>query len=153
MNATRTRPDLSRLPVATILLLGGGVLYLLDLFLPWRQLCFDFGSLGVHCGTQNGVAQGIGAINLLLVLALIAMEVLSLTNRGPGPRSRVWREREAAVAGALLVGTVIKVLVGSQFIHVWAFVGLLLAGAVGYGGWLRWREARAAPPSPGGFPQ
>jgi len=150
MNGTRSRLDLSRLPVATILLLGGGVLYFLDLFLSWRRQCFDFGALGVHCGTQNGVAQGVGVINLLLGLALIAMEILAVANREPVPGSRLRREREAAVAGALLVFTVVKVLVGLSHIYVWSFVGLLLALGIGYGGWLRWKEARApAGPIPG----
>jgi hypothetical protein len=157
MNRSPARLDLSRLPLATILLLGGGVLYFLDLFLAWRRLCFDFGALGVHCGTQNGVAQGIGVINLLLVLALIVMEILAITNRGSAAERKVWWEREAAVAAALLAGTLIKVLVGLSHIYVWSFVGLVLALAIGYGGWLRWREARqVAPqpqPPPGGLPQ
>ena len=153
VNGTRSRLDLSRLPVATILLLGGGVLYFVDLFLSWRRLCFDFGALGVHCGTQNGVAQGVGVIDMLLVLALIVMEVLAVTNRDPTADRRLWREREAAVAWALLAGTVIKVLIGLSHIYIWSFVGLVLALAIAYGGWLRWREARSSPPASGALPQ
>jgi hypothetical protein len=156
MNGTRFRLDLSRLPVATILLLGGGVLYFLDLFLSWRRQCFDFGALGVHCGTQNGVAQGVGVINLLLALSLIVTEILVVTNRNPAAVSPAGRQREAAMAVALLVFTVIKVLVGLSHIYVWSFVGLLLAIAIAYGGWLRWREAQASPGPPprptGGLP-
>ena len=156
MNGTRFRLDLSRLPVATILLLGGGVLYFLDLFLSWRRQCFDFGALGVHCGTQNGVAQGVGVINLLLALGIIVTEILVVTNRNPAAVSPAGRQREAAMAVALLVFTVIKVLVGLSHIYVWSFVGLLLAIAIAYGGWLRWREAQASPGPPprptGGLP-
>jgi hypothetical protein len=156
MNSARTRLDLSRLPVATILLLGGGVLYFLDLFLSWRRLCFDYGALGVHCGTQNGLAQGVGIIDMLLALTLIVTEVLAVTNRGTTVAPRVRREREAALAAGLLVFTVIKVLVGLSHIYIWSFVGLLLAIAIAYGGWLRWREGQAdtapLPATPGGLP-
>jgi hypothetical protein len=156
VNGTRSRLDLSRLPVATILLLGGGVLYFLDLFLSWRRQCFDFGALGVHCGTQNGVAQGVGVINLLLALGIIVTEILVVTSRNAAAVTGPGRQREAAMAVALLVFTVIMVLVGLSHIYVWSFVGLLLAIAIAYGGWLRWREAQASsgpPPRPtGGLP-
>ncbi len=150
MNGTRSRLDVSRLPVATILLLGGGVLYFLDLFLSWRRQCFDFGALGVHCGTQNGVAQGVGVIDLLLVLALIVTEILAVTNRDQTGEPRVRREREAALGAALLAFTLIKVLIGISHIYIWSFVGSLLALAIAYGAWLRWREGRGgAGSSPG----
>ncbi len=143
--------------MASILLLGGGVLYFLDLFLSWRRLCYDYGALGVHCGTQNGLAQGVGIIDMLLALALVVTEVLVVTNADPGLLPKRRRQVEAGLAAGLLLFTVIKVLVGSSHIYIWAFVGLLLTIAIAYGGWLRWREGQApATPPPtaqGGLPE
>jgi len=146
--------DISKLSTASKILLGAGVLYLIDLFLPWRRACF-----GPFCASQNGLAQGVGIINLLLVLAIIVMEVLVLVNVEVNmgtPKQRL--QIEAGLAGGLLLFTIIKLLIGLSHVYIFTFIGLLLAIAIGYGGWMRWPEAQVGtgmppppPSSPGGF--
>jgi hypothetical protein len=149
--------DLSRMSTASKILLGAGVLYFINLFLPWRRAC-----VGPFCATQNGLAQGVGVINMLLVLAIIVMEILTIANVQVNMGTAKQRlQIEAGLAGGLLVFTVLKVLIGLSHIFIFSFIGLLLAIAIGYAGWMRWQEAQLGggpgpagpppPPSPGGF--
>jgi hypothetical protein len=152
--------DISKLSTASKILLGAGVLFLIDLFLPWRRACGE-SILGSICVSQSGVAQGVGILNLLLVLAILVMEGLTLANVQVNMGTAQQRlQIEAGLAGALLLFTIIKVLIGLSHVYIFTFVGLLLAIAIGYAGWMRWQEAQLAsgtstppppPPSPGGF--
>jgi hypothetical protein len=141
--------DLSKMSTATKILLGAGVLYLIDLFLPWNRLCVSGGGLVPDiCGSASGTS-GLGILNLLLVIGLIAWEGMALAGVDiKAPRALV----SAGLAGALLVFTILKILVDLEAIYLFAWVGLLLAIAIGYGGWMRWQEHQAGggmtPPPP-----
>ena len=152
----RSQFNLATMSTASKILLAGGVLYLINLFLPWRRACFGVVGVANVCGSQNGLSQGFGIINLLLVLAIIVMEVLVLANVQVNmgtPQMRL--QIEAGLAGALLLFTILKVLVGLSHIFIFSFVGLILAVVVAYGGWMRWQESQVAtgtlpPPGPPG---
>ena len=146
--------DLSKLSTASKILLGAGILYLIDLFLQWQRVCFA----GI-CGGVSGM-EGVGIINLLLVIALIAWEVMAIMGvQINAPRALV----SAGLAAAIVAFTLIKILVDNEAISIFAWIGLVLAVAIGYGGWMRWQEHQAGagtgssgcamtpPPSPGGF--
>jgi hypothetical protein len=149
--------DISKVSTAGKILLIAGVLYLIDLLLPWQRVCVDLGLEGADpCGTSSGVS-GIGVLNLLLVLALLVWEGLMLSNvEIHAPKSLV----SAGLSAAIVVFTILKILVDNDFIYVWAWVGLVLALVIGYGGWMRWLEHQAtggttsmggtAPPPPPG---
>jgi hypothetical protein len=132
--------DLSKMSTASKILLGAGVLYFIDLFLPWNRVCFGTG-LGVDaCGSASGI-HGIGILNMLLVLVLIVWEGMALANVNvTAPRALV----SAGLAAGVVVFTVLKILVDLEFIYLFAWVGLLLALAIGYGGWMRWQEHQAS---------
>ena len=144
--------DLSKLSTASKILLGAGILYLIDLFLNWNEVCVDV--LNV-CAGASGI-HGIGVLNLLLVLGLLAWEGMALANVNiQAPRALV----SAGLAGALVVFTILKILVDMEAIAIFAWIGLILALAIGYGGWMRWQEHQAGagatgggamPPPPGG---
>jgi hypothetical protein len=128
--------DISKMSTVTKILLGAGIVYLIDLFLNWQEVCF--GQFG--CGGLSGM-HGIGFLNLILVLALIAWEVMGLLGVDiKAPRALV----SAALAGGIVVFTVIKILVDMEEIAIWAWIGLVLAAVIGYGGWMRWQEAQAS---------
>lgn len=143
--------DMSKMSTASKILLGGGVLFLIDTFLPWQRVCLDLGALGGDvCGSASG-ASGIGIINLLLAVALVVWEGLALAGVDvPAPKNMV----SAALAGGIVVFTLLKILVDSEALFLFAFVGIVLALVIGYGGWMRWQEGSVAsppaPPSPGG---
>lgn len=145
--------DISKLSTASKILLGAGILYLIDLFLPWQSV--DLGPL-VGNATASGL-DGIGILNLLLVIGLIAWEGLAIAGVDiKAPRALV----SAALAGGILVFTILKIIIDNDFIAIFAWIGVILAVAIGYGGWMRWQEHQAGaggsamPPPPadtGGF--
>ena len=135
--------DLSKMSTASKILLGAGVLYLIFLFLPWQSV--DIG-LGVGTVSASGM-EGLGIINLLLAIALIAWEGMALAGVDiKAPRALV----SAGLAGGIVVFTVLKIIVDSEFIAIFAWLGLVLAAAIGYGGWMRWQEHQAGGGGMGG---
>lgn len=128
--------DMSKLSTASKILLGAGILYLIDLFLPWQSL--DLGPL-IGDVSENGIA-GIGFLNLLLVIGLIAWEGMAIAGVDiKAPRALV----SAGLAGGIVVFTILKIIVDNDFIAIFAWIGLILALAIGYGGWMRWQEHQA----------
>jgi hypothetical protein len=132
--------DLSKMGTAQKILLGAGIVYLIDLFLPWQRVCVDFGvDLPGACASASG-ASGIGIINLLLVIALIAWEVMALAGvEINAPRALV----SAGLAGGIVVFTILKIIVDSESIYLFAWIGVILALVIGWGGWMRWQEHQA----------
>jgi hypothetical protein len=127
--------DMSKMSTVTKILLAAGVLYLINLFLDWQHVCF-----GGFCGGASGM-EGIGILNLLLVIALLAWEGMGVAGVDiKAPRALV----SAGLAGALVVFTLLKILIDSEEIYIFAWVGLILAAVIGYGGWMRWQEAQAS---------
>ena len=135
--------DLSKLSTASKILLGAGIVYVIDIFLPWNKV--DTGFAG--CCSVSGT-HGLGILNLLLAIALVAWEVMAVMGvdiKG-APRALV----SAGLAGAILVLTILKILIDLEFIFIFAWIGLILAAAIGYGGWMRWQEHQAGASSAGG---
>jgi len=149
--------DMSKMSTASKILLGAGILYLIDLFLPWQRACAGAPGIGNFCVSRSGVG-GIGVLNLLLVIALIAWEVMAIMGVNvSAPKALI----SAGLAAAILLFTIIKIAVDSEALYLFAWIGLLLALAIGYGGWMRWQEHQAGagmtspppgsvPPAPGG---
>lgn len=134
--------DLSKLSTASKILLGAGILYVIDVFLPWNKV--DTGFAG--CCSVSGT-HGLGIINLLLAIALVAWEVMAVMGVDiKAPRALV----SAGLAGAILVLTILKIIIDSEFLYLFAWIGLLLALAIGYGGWMRWQEHQAGAGASGG---
>jgi len=143
--------DMSKMSTASKILLIGGVLFIIDLFLSWNRVC-----IGPFCGSVNGF-HGLGILNFLIALAIVVMEVLLLANVNIQMGTTAQKMQiEAYLAFGLLAFTIIKILVDLTAIYLFAFVGLVLALVVAYGGYMRWQESRLAPPAPpppggGGF--
>lgn len=146
--------DMSKMSTADKILLGAGILYIIDVFLPWQRVCIDLGidlPGASGCASSSG-ASGIGVLNLLLAIALVAWEGMALANVDiNAPRALI----SAALAGAIVVFTILKIVVDSEALYIFAWIGLVLALVIGYGGWMRWQEHQAGagtapPPMPGG---
>jgi hypothetical protein len=137
--------DFSKVSTASRILLIAGVLYIIDLFLPWQRECAPAGVLGDICGSASG-ASGIGVLNLLLAIALVAWEGMAVGGvEINAPKALV----SAALAGAIVVFTLLKIIVDSQSLYLFAWIGIILALVIGYGGWMRWQEHQAS--GGGGF--
>src|SRR2546423_9372770 len=126
--------DMGRLSTATKILAGAGLLYFIDLFLPWQHLCVSLGPFGKACGSVSGW-HGVGLLNGILVILILVMESLIIAGvkvdvGTPAMRNQV----EAGLAGGVLLFTIIKVLVNHQSIYLWSWIGLVLAVIIAYGG-------------------
>ena len=123
--------DWANWSTARKILLPASLLFLIDSFLNWQQV--DLGPVSAGQSMWHGLGFLIG----ILLLALIIWELLDAfapdTLRGmnlPGGLIAV------GLAGAILILTVIRVLT-IDFRHWPAWLGLILALVIGYGGWLR----------------
>jgi hypothetical protein len=125
----------SGMSTASKILLGGGVLYFIDMLLKWNKICV----FGV-CPGVNGWEGGLGLLDGLLVVVIIAAELLALFKVDLGtPQLRVMIS--AGAAGLLLVFTLLKVLIVDNDFLAWpAWLGVILALVIAYGGWMRWQE-------------
>ncbi len=153
--------DMGRMSTGTKALFVTGLLLFISLFLPWRTVegCEEAAeALGVGGGcSQNGFA-GLGVLVAILVIALLVWEGLLAagTNVNVGAMSPTMIS--AIVGGAAALIALIKFLTslgGGPFgvfnISWGAFVGLILALALGYAAYLRWQESKMAA-TPGSAP-
>ena len=46
-------------------------------------------------------------------------------------------------AGSIVLFTILKIVVDWNGVYLFAWIGLLLALVIGYGGWMRWQEHQA----------
>ena len=156
-NDGRTRPARGW-TLGETLVVAAGALLVLDLVLaPWHRLAFDLklDQFGVELpsfrldrrGVQNpqaffGIASAV--IASLMVIQVVATKVLPSIRRA---------EQVHLVAGAVVLGLIIaKLLANSDFLAIGAWIGIALAGALAYGGFILSQEggpgdARPAPTS------
>ena len=123
------------------LMLIGGVLLFIDLFLPWQD--FDVGGLADEFGVDATFSgwRGIGFIVGLLTIVLLAWLIVRLASVNiPLPVS-------TAMTGALLgtlilIFTVIKLLtiLGDEA-TIWAWIGVALAILIAVGAFMTVQEA------------
>lgn len=143
--------DMSKMTTATKIMLGGGILLLIDSFLAWQKVCIPVVDICASASMWGGDGAILGVIAGLLTIAVIVWEVLALagTNLSVGmPASKL-----SAYLGFGVVGfTVLKFIFAlTESPSFGAFVGLILALAVGYGAWMRFQEpGGASSASPGG---
>lgn len=132
--------DMSKVSTASKILLIAGVLYIIDLFLPWQRVCIDLGlDLPGTCASASG-ASGIGVLNLLLAIALVAWEGMAVGGvEVNAPKALI----SAALAGLIVAFTILKIIVDSESLYLFAWIGIILALVIGYGGWMRWQEHQA----------
>ena len=127
--------DMSGMSTASKILLAGGFLYFIDMLLKWNKVCY----LGL-CGGWTGWHGLLGVLDGMLVIVIIAVEVAALLNVDVGtPQLRSMAS--AGAAGLLLVFTLLKVVIADNDFLAWpAWLGIILALVIAYGGWMRWQE-------------
>lgn len=125
--------QLRRLPVGRQVILGAGLLLLIDTFLPWQKISvLGFSNSWTAWHGFWGVVLGLLTIALLAWVAVRALGI-DLPFELPDGITTL------AAAVAILVFALIKNLVDDY--SAWgSYVGVVLAAAVAYGGWLTYRE-------------
>lgn len=160
--AQRPSFDLSRMSTASKILLGGGVLFLINSFLPyWQRVCASdvLGELGPlvedRCAGA-GLWEGLGIIAGLAAILILVMEILIAAQVRVDIGTAAQRSQiEAGLAGAVLLFTVLRVIIDNDFLSWGAYLGIVLSLVIAYGGYMRWQEPQVATPPtappPGGF--
>jgi len=141
--------DMSKLSMGQKGLLIAGGLMFIDLFLPWNRACADLGVVGSGFCVSANVWHGIGFIVGLLVIALLVWEGLQLAGVNTNLNVSAGLV-SAGLAGGIVVFTLLKILVDSEFLSFGGWLGIVLALAIGYAGYVRWTESKTAtaPPAP-----
>jgi hypothetical protein len=149
---------------AAKIILVSGIVYLVNLSLPWNKPCADLSGLAGLTGSSLGNicvkvpgTHGLGMINLLLVIVIIAMEIMVVMGLDANMPMKAEQRQivGSGLVGLLLILTLLKVLlVDNDYLSWPAWLGIILAAVMGYGGFMRFQEAQssggAAPPSEGG---
>jgi hypothetical protein len=121
------------------LVLGGGVLLLIDSFLHWQEV-----SIGPLSGGQSawhgfwGVILGLMTIALLVWVGARTFGVKLPVDLPEGLVT-------LALGALILLFAVIKVL-SDNFVHWPAYLGIVLAAGVAYGSWLLFKDSGEALP-------
>jgi hypothetical protein len=147
--AQRPSFDMSRLSTADKILLGGSALFFIDTLLPWQRACLDIEGLVSACDSANawggsgawaGVIAGLLAI-LLLAAGVAALLAVAMPPTMPMPMIMSWLALGAAAFGVLKF-----LLVIGNSAYLFAYLGLIIALGLAYGGWMKMQEAKVLPP-------
>ena len=126
--------DLSKLTLGSKVVIGLGVLMLIDSFLHWQEVSVGPISAGVS------MWHGLGVLVGLLLLAILVWEAAQLAGLkialGPLSSSMV----TIVLAALLVLFTLIKVL-ENDFVAVWAWIGLVLSAGIAVGAWMSMQSA------------
>lgn len=148
-------PDLKALSRGTQIILGAGLLLLIDTFFAWQEVSVELGGVEVVSASVNawhgfwGVVMGL-ALSALLVWVGLRIANVNLNMSVPE------RTVTVGLAGVVFVFAVLKNLIDDY--SAWAsYVGIVLAAAIAYGAWLRLQEPEVdvapAPPAAPAAPE
>ena len=144
--------DLSKLTLGEKIVAGAGIVLLIDLlFLPWHNI--DVGILSVsRTGVQSPNSIW-GVLALLLALAMVAVVAISRFTTAQLPDLPVpWPQAMFFAGIAVAALLLLKLLLETSFLGFGAFLGLVLGGAMAYGGFVMRNEAGPLSAPPGSRP-
>lgn len=135
--------DLSKLTLADKIIGATGILLLIDLlFLPWHDIDF-----GIASATRTGLESPNsfwGILAFLLTIAVLAALAITRFSSTKLPDLPVPLHRAIFFATvAVLVLLLIKLISETDYLGFGAWLGLLLAAGLTYGGFLKNQEAAA----------
>jgi hypothetical protein len=152
--AQRPGFDMSKVSMNDKILLGVTAAFLIDSFLPWQRVCVSVGALGKVCGSASawgGSASWAGVLaGLASILLLVTQIVPMLGAKVPPALATV--PTIAILAGATALFGILKFLLTlGNSAYLFGYIGLILALAIGYYGWLHFRATQSPtmPPSAG----
>lgn len=148
--------DMSKMSMADKIIAGAGILLLIDSFLKWQKVCFDFGGvagLGKTCPGVNawsGSGSFFGLLMGLCVIVLLVWEGLQMAGAAGNIKLPISSSKASAYLGfGVVVFGVLKlllVLTSDVKPSLFGWVGLILILAVGYGAWMKFQEPESAMP-------
>jgi hypothetical protein len=137
--------DFKKLSLGTRVLGGAGVFLLIDLlFLPWHRISVSLPGVARVTETSTGVQSPnafLGLLAFLVVAALVAQVVISEFTQVQLPEIPMSWGRAGLLAAAGVAGLLlIKLVSETSFLGFGAWLAIIAAGALVYGGFLRNRE-------------
>jgi hypothetical protein len=116
------------------LVLGAGVLLLIDSFLHWQEV--SVGSLSAGRSAWHGFWGVLLGLMTVALLLWVAVRVLGVAVPGNLPEGLV----TLALGALILLFAIIKAL-SDNFVHWPAYIGIVLAAGVAYGSWLVFQDS------------
>jgi hypothetical protein len=137
--------QLKGLPLGRQLILGAGVLLLIDTFLDWQQASAK--ALGVTV-VSVGWSAWHGFLGIVMCLALIALLAWTIAGAfGVTLPEQVPDGLATLGLGALIPVFALLKAITNDAVHWPAWLGVLLGAAIGYGAWLVFAESGEKLPS------
>jgi len=136
--------QLKRLPLGRQLILGAGILLLIDSFLDWQQISASFGGVTV----SGGRSAWHGFWGIVMCLMLIVLLAWTLARAfGVALPEQVPDGLTTLGLGVLIpVFALLKVLTDS-YVHWPAWLGVVLGAVIAYGAWLVFQASGEKLPS------
>lgn len=124
-----------------------GTLLFFDSFLPWFRTCFSFfGS--TTCPDHGAWSNVFSALAVLIAMVMVAQVVVRhvSTHEMRRPGNLTWGQAHVYAGALTLALVILQLLVGDDPLgrSYGLFAGLVLAGALAYGGYLRSQEPEPA---------
>ena len=137
--------DLSKLTKGDKIVLGAGLLLIIDLlFLPWHKISVA----GIIDVTRTGVQSPnsfYGVLALLLAVVMVAQVALSKLSTAKLPDMPVpWGQVHLIAGVAAFVLLLLKLLVETSSLGFGAYLGVLLAAGLAFGGYTISQESKHA---------
>ncbi len=141
--------DFNKLSKGERIVLVAGVLLVIDLlFLPWHRIRLSVLGVGVT-ETATGVQApngGWGVLALLITLVMIGQIVAARFTSARLPRPPVpWGQVHLFAGIAVLVLLLIKLVAETDFLGFGAWLGIILAAALAFGGFTISKEPEVSP--------
>ena len=132
--------QLKKLPLGRQLILGAGVLLLIDTFFDWQQVSTSFITVG-----QSAWHGFWGIVMCLALIVLLAWTLgrafgIALPAQVPDGLATL------GLAALILLFAIIKAI-SDSYVHWPAYVGIILAAGIGYGAWLVFQTSGESLPS------
>jgi hypothetical protein len=122
----------------TQLMLAAGVLLLVDTFLNWQKVSAKVAGVEIASASRNAWHGFWGVLLALLTIALLAWLVAAIL--GAMPKLPVPETLLSAGLGAAILLCAFLKAITDDFSTVWAWIGVVLAGLIAAGAWLRVQE-------------
>ncbi|HEV8104810.1 MAG TPA: hypothetical protein VGP69_13860 [Gaiellaceae bacterium] len=134
--------QLKALPLGRQLILGAGVLLLIDTFLHWQSV-----DIGPFTASRNGWHGFWGVLLGLLTIALVAW-VAARAYDVELPME-IPEGLTSLVLGVLILAFALIKNLTDDYSTLWSYIGIVLAAIVAYGAWLVYQSSEESMPGMG----